>query len=62
MKGSRKIYTNEKPYDMTIIEMKKSDGIKFSDFMELDDYLFESKKDTEKYENLMDKKYKKLFI
>lgn len=59
MNGSRKTYTNEKPYDVTIIEMKKSDGIKFSDFMDLDDYLFESKKDTEKYENLMDKKYKK---
>ena len=43
--------------------MKKSDGIKFNDFMELDDYLFESKKDTEEYENLMNKNYKKkLFI
>ena len=42
--------------------MKKSDGIKFNDFMELDDYLFESKKDTEENENLMNKNYKKKTI
>lgn len=63
IKASRKIYTNEKPYDVTIIEMKKSDGIKLSDFMELDDCLFESKEDINKTEskeneNYMDKKYR----
>ena len=42
IKAPRKIYTNEKPYDITIIEIKKSDDLKFSDFMELDDGLFES--------------------
>ena len=63
IKASRKIYTNEKPYDITIIEIKKGDGLKFSDFMELDDGLFESNKDVDKmeskeYNNLMDKKFR----
>ena len=47
IKSSRKVYTNEKPYDVTFIEIKKSDDIKFSDFMELDD-LFESEKEKTK--------------
>ena len=63
IKSTRKVYTNEKPYDITFIEIKKSDGIKFSDFMELDDDLFESEKDKNKIEskefnNILDKKYR----
>ena len=60
--NTRKVYTNEKPYDVTIIEMKKIDGIEFNHFMDLDEQLFENENDisnTESREgkNIMDKIY-----
>ena len=44
---SRKIYSNEK-YDVTIIEIKKEDGIKKNSFLEIDNQIFE-KNSYEKY-------------
>ena len=46
--NTRKVYTNEKPYDVTIIEMKKIDGIEFNHFMDLDEQLFENENDITK--------------
>lgn len=37
----RNTYTLEKPYDVTFIEIKKSDGISENSFLEIDDSLFE---------------------
>ena len=37
---SRKIYSNEK-YDVTIIEIKKEDGVKKNSFLEIDNQIFE---------------------
>ena len=58
---SRKIYTNEIDYDVTIIEMKKSDNIKYNNFMDLDEQLFETenkiKEQESKYEKIMETKY-----
>ena len=37
--SKRKVYTNE-VYDITIIEIKKEDGIKDDSFLEIDDLIF----------------------
>lgn len=38
--NSRKIYTDKK-YDITIIEIKKDDGLKSDSFLEIDNEIFE---------------------
>ena len=41
--NSRKIYTSdEKEYDITIIEIKHNDGIDMQNFLDVDDYLFKN--------------------
>ena len=44
MENSRRIYTNKK-YNISIIEIKKSDGLNGDSFLEIDDQIFNSKVD-----------------
>ena len=42
LNDSRKIYTsNQEKYDITIIEIKESDGLNLRHFLDVDDYLYE---------------------
>ena len=39
---NRKVYTNEKPFDVSIIEIKKSDNNRLLNFLEIDEEMFKT--------------------
>jgi len=50
---SRKVYTNDKKYDLTIIEIKQDDGFKISKMLEIDNDIndLDDDENLKKYEN-----------